>query len=217
MALMKKNELVNFLNKLFEVYPNPKCELNYKNNFTLLAAIILSAQSTDKGVNKVTKTLFEVATTPREMLALGEEGLKQHIKSINYFNNKAKSIINLSKELIEKHNETVPNTFEELLSLSGVGKKTASVFLNVAFHAPLIGVDTHVFRLCHRLNICTGKNPAIVQEKLQKIIPANYQPDVALCLVLHGRYVCTAKKPKCASCPLIEVCTAFDIQKENKC
>ena len=216
MVLMQKKELIKFLDKLFEVYPNPRCELNYQNHFTLLTAIILSAQSTDKSVNKVTETLFKVASTPNEMLKLGEEGLKQHIKSINYFNNKAKSIINLSRELIEKHNSTVPNNFETLLSLSGVGKKTASVFLNVAFHAPFIGVDTHVFRLCHRLNICKGKDPSTVQDKLQKIIPVPYRPDVALALVLHGRYICTAKKPKCGSCPLIDVCTALDIQKENK-
>ena len=212
MALLKKEALKILLDRLFELYPNPKCELNYKNHFTLLVAIVLSAQSTDKGVNKVTQKLFETASTPQEMLALGEEKLKQYIRSINYFNNKAKSIINLSKQLIEKHNGIVPDSVESLLTLSGVGKKTASVFLNVAYQAPLIGVDTHVFRLCHRLNICRGKTPQEVQTKLQKIIPAPYQVDVALSLVLHGRYICTAKNPKCSTCPLFDICTA----KEKK-
>lgn len=210
MALMKKNELKLFLDKLFEVYPNPRCELNYINHFTLLVAIILSAQSTDKGVNKVTEKLFPVASTPEEMILLGEERLKQYIRSINYFNNKAKSIIKLAHQLIENFNGQIPTDFETLKTLSGVGQKTASVFLNVAYHAPFIGVDTHVFRLCHRLNICKGKDPSAVQEKLQKIIPASYQPDVALALVFHGRYVCTAKRPKCATCPLKDVCTAIE-------
>ena len=160
----------------------------------------------------MTQKLFETASTPQEMLALGEEKLKQYIRSINYFNNKAKSIINLSKQLIEEHNGIVPDSVESLLTLSGVGKKTASVFLNVAYQAPLIGVDTHVFRLCHRLNICKGKTPQEVQTKLQKIIPAPYQVDVALSLVLHGRYICTAKNPKCSTCPLFDICTA----KEKK-
>ena len=138
---MKKNELKLFLDKLFEVYPNPRCELNYLNHFTLLVAIILSAQSTDKGVNKVTEKLFQVASTPEKMLILGEEKLKTYIRSINYFNNKAKSIIKLSHQLIEQYNSKIPNDFETLKTLSGVGQKTASVFLNVAYHAPFIGVD----------------------------------------------------------------------------
>lgn len=215
MALLKKKELEVFLDRLFELYPNPKCELNYKNHFTLLVAIVLSAQSTDKSVNKVTGKLFETAQTPQEMISLGEEKLKQFIRSINYFNNKAKSIITLSKQLIDNHEGQVPNKFEELTQLTGVGKKTASVFLNVAYQAPLIGVDTHVFRLCHRLNICKGKTPADVQEKLQKIIPEKYQVDVALSLVLHGRYICTAKNPKCIDCPLLDICTAKE-KKELK-
>ena len=209
MALMTKKELLSFLEKIFEVYPNPKCELNYNNHFTLLTAIILSAQSTDKSVNKVTEGLFQKASSPKEMLQLGEENLKKHIKSINYFNNKAKSIIALAQKLVEQYNEQVPTDFETLLTLPGVGKKTASVFLNVAFHAPFIGVDTHVFRLCHRLNICKGATPAHVQEKLQKIILPVFRPDVALALVLHGRYICTAKKPKCDTCPLKDVCKAI--------
>ena len=208
MALLKKEELKVFLDRLFELYPNPKCELNYKNHFTLLVAIVLSAQSTDKGVNKVTEKLFNEASSPQEMLALGEEKIKQYIHSINYFNNKAKSIINLSKQLVEEYNGIVPNTVESLLKLSGVGKKTASVFLNVAYQAPLIGVDTHVFRLCHRLNICKGKTPEEVQNKLHKIIPSNYRVDVALALILHGRYICTAKNPKCHNCPLYDICTS---------
>ncbi len=208
MALLKKEELKAFLDRLFELYPKPKCELNYKNHFTLLVAIVLSAQSTDKGVNKVTEKLFNEASSPEDMLALGEEKIKQHIRSINYFNNKAKSIISLSKQLVEEHNGIVPNTVESLLKLSGVGKKTASVFLNVAYQAPLIGVDTHVFRLCHRLNICKGKTPEEVQNKLHKIIPTDYKVDVALALILHGRYTCTAKNPKCQNCALYDICTS---------
>lgn len=208
MALMTKNQRNLFFDKLHMVYPNPRCELNWENHFTLLVAIILSAQSTDKSVNKVTEALFNAANSAQKMLEIGEEKIKLYIKSINYFNNKTRSIIGLSKVLTEQYEGKVPDDFDTLLTLPGVGRKTASVFLNVAFRAPYIGVDTHVFRLCHRLKICTGKTPAEVQEKLQKIVPVIYKPDVALALVLHGRYICTAKKPKCWECPLVDVCIA---------
>ncbi len=208
MALMTKKQRELFFKRLNESYPEPRCELNWKTPFSLLVAIILSAQSTDKSVNKVTDTLFQVATTPAQMIALGEAGLKQHIRSINYFNNKAKSIMGLAHVLQEKYDSVVPNDFDMLLTLPGVGRKTANVFLNIAFHAPFIGVDTHVFRSCHRLKICTGKTPADVEAKLTQIVPDWYKPDVALALVLHGRYICTAKRPKCGECPLTDVCLA---------
>lgn len=208
MPLMTKQQRTSFFDKLHTVYPNPRCELDFSNQYTLLVAIILSAQSTDKSVNKVTPALFKAADTPQKMVDLGEQALKEHIKSINYFNNKAKSIMGLSSVLTEHHNSLIPEEFDTLLTLPGVGRKTASVFLNVAYRAPYIGVDTHIFRLCHRLKICTGKTPTAIQEKLQKVVPAKYKPDVALALVLHGRYICTAKKPKCTLCPLIDVCFA---------
>ncbi len=208
MALMTKKQRDTFFERLNEAYPDPRCELNWETPFSLLVAIILSAQSTDKSVNKVTEQLFKVATTPEQMIALGEDNLKKHIRSINYFNNKAKSIMGLAHILKEKHQSTVPSDFDTLLTLPGVGRKTANVFLNIAFHAPFIGVDTHVFRSCHRLKICTGKTPVEVEEKLNKIVPDWYKPDVALALVLHGRYVCTAKKPRCFECPLTDVCHA---------
>lgn len=208
MALMNKTQRLEFFDKLMQLYPNPECELVWKNHFTLLVAIVLSAQTTDKNVNKATAPLFKKIDSPEKMVQLGLDGLKKYIRSINYFNNKAKSIIELSNQLILKYNSQVPNQFSDLITLSGVGQKTASVFLNVAHHAPLIGVDTHVFRLCHRLNICTGKTPAVIQEKLQKIVPEKYKNDIALALILHGRYTCTAKNPKCHNCQLISVCSA---------
>lgn len=216
MPLMTKSELEVFFKKLKEAYPNPTCELNFENHFTLLTAIILSAQSTDKGVNKVTQTLFKVANTPQKMASLSLEEIISHVKSLNYFNNKSKAILSLAQILTQKYNGIVPNDFDTLLTLPGVGKKTASVFLNIAYKMPLMGVDTHVFRLCHRLGICAGKTPLIVQEKLKKIVPDEYKSDFSLALVLHGRYICTAKKPKCQECPLISVCYADINPKKEK-
>lgn len=205
-ALMTSSERENFWHTLNEVYPDPRCELNYTNDFSLMVAIILSAQSTDKNVNKVTEKLFPVADTPEQFLNLGIDEIKKYTKSINYFNNKTKHIFELAKILLEKYNGQMPHDFDTLLTLPGVGRKTANVFLNIVEHAPNIGVDTHVFRLCHRLKICTGKTPQEIEHKLQKLVPDWYKPDVALALVLHGRYICTAKKPKCAECPLFNVC-----------
>ena len=171
-------------------------------------AIILSAQSTDKNVNAVTDQLFPVADTPAQIAALGEEGVKQYTRRINYYNNKTKHIVALAREILNRYGGQVPTDFETLLTLPGVGRKTANVFLNIVFHTPNIGVDTHVFRLCHRLKICGGKTPEEVEKNLNKRVPADYKADVGLALVLHGRYVCTARKPKCAMCPLYEVCRA---------
>ena len=206
--LMTEKERLQFWTALKKAYPEPKCELNWTNPFALMMAIILSAQSTDKNVNKVTEKLFPVADTPEQVIALGEEGLKVYTKSVNYFNNKTRNIVELAKVLLEHHNGELPKDFDILITLPGIGRKTANVFLNVVYHAPLIGVDTHVFRLCHRLKICTGKTPQEIELKLQKLVPEEYKPDVALALVLHGRYVCTARKPLCSNCPLFTVCHA---------
>lgn len=213
--LMTASQRDRFWKELNKAYPNPRCELNWTNHFSLLMAIILSAQSTDKNVNNVTYKLFPIADTPQKILALTEDGLKQYTKSINYFNNKTKHIINLAQILIDKYNGNVPTDFETLITLPGVGRKTANVFLNIAFHAPYIGVDTHVFRTCHRLKICTGKTPAEIENKLNKIVPKWYKPDVALALVLHGRYVCTARKPLCERCPIYSICISDEKKKQE--
>ncbi len=206
MTLMTKEQREQFFKALEKAYPNPRCELNWTNHYSLLVAIILSAQSTDKSVNKVTEVLFPVADTPEKILALGEEKVRSYVKSINYFNNKTKSIVQLAHVILEQYQGVVPADFETLITLPGVGRKTANVFLNIAYHAPSIGVDTHVFRLCHRLKICTGKTPAEIETKLNKLVPESYKSDVALALVLHGRYICTARKPLCEKCPLYDVC-----------
>lgn len=206
MKLMTPAQRDAFWNALHDTYKEPGCELHWTNPFSLMVAIILSAQSTDKSVNKVTANLFPVADTPEKIVALGEDGVKPYVKSINYFNNKTKNIVAMARAVLEKHSGEMPKDFDTLLTLPGVGRKTANVFLNIVYHAPSIGVDTHVFRLCHRLKICTGKTPVEIEQKLEKLVPDWYKPDVALSLVLHGRYICTAKKPKCTECPLVSVC-----------
>ncbi len=206
MSLMSESQRLQFFHLLHQVYPDPKCELNWTTPWELMVAIILSAQSTDKNVNKNTPALFQVIPSPEKAIQLGIEGITPLLKSINYYNNKAKSIVNLATALVQDYHGEIPNDFDTLITLPGIGRKTASVFLNVAYHAPYIGVDTHVFRLVHRLKICTGKTPQEVQEKLEKIVPTEYKPTVALALVLLGRYICTARKPKCSECPLFTVC-----------
>ena len=206
--LMTAAERSIFWQALKQAYPQPRCELNWSNPFALLMAIILSAQSTDKTVNKITEKLFPVADTPDQVVALGEEGLKVYTKSINYFNNKTHHIFMLAKILMEKYNGQVPHDFDTLITLPGIGRKTANVFLNIVDHAPMIGVDTHVFRLCHRLKICTGKNPPEIETKLHKLVPPDFKADVSLALVLHGRYICTARKPHCEQCPIYDACRA---------
>ena len=154
-----------------------------------------------------------MADTPQTILNLGEENLKTYLKTINYFNNKSKSIIRLADIIVNQYAGIVPSDFDTLITLPGVGRKTANVFLNIAFHAPSIGVDTHVFRLCHRLKICTGKTPEEIEKKLNQLVPENYKSDVGLALVLHGRYICTARRPLCEQCPLYQVCVS-DEKKE---
>ncbi len=190
--------------------PNPRCELDYKNAYTLLVAVVLSAQSTDKGVNKATKTLFEVADTPQKMLNLGIDKLKEYIKTIGLFNNKAKSIMALSQDLVEKYNGEVPHNREALESLAGVGRKTANVVLNVWFNEPTLAVDTHVMRISHRLDFSHGKTPLEVEKDLLKVLPANCVKNANHWLVLFGRYICKAQKPNCAECPIVAYCHSAD-------
>lgn len=190
--------------------PNPRCELDFANAYTLLVAVVLSAQSTDKGVNKATKELFAVADTPQKMLNLGLERVKNYIKTIGLYNNKAKNIIALSQELVDKYNGEVPSAREALESLPGVGRKTANVVLNVWFNQPTLAVDTHVFRIAHRLGFSQGKTPVEVEKDLLKVLPDNYAKNANHWLVLFGRYICKAQKPDCASCPIAGFCHSAD-------
>lgn len=206
--ILSATQRETFFKALQRAYPHPVCELNWTNEFTLMVAIILSAQSTDKMVNRVTPALFELADTPQKMVDLGVEKITQLVSSINYFNNKTRSILGLSAVLLEKYGGKMPTDFETLLTLPGVGRKTANVFLNVAYHEPRIGIDTHVLRLINRLKLGVAKNPEEAEKIMMDIVPDWYKADVALALVLHGRYVCTAKKPKCPTCPLKDVCFA---------
>ena len=205
---MNKEEIQKFFELLKEKNPHPKCELNYKNAYTLMVAIILSAQATDKGVNKATEKLFEKVQTPEQMLSLGEEGLKEYVKSLNYYNNKSHNIIKMTEVLLDKYQGCFPMDLDELQTLPGVGRKTANVFLNVLEHRPLIAVDTHVFRLSNRLGLAPGKTPLEVEMKLARVVPQEYKPDAQHWLVLLGRYICKAKNPKCFECPVSSVCHA---------
>ncbi len=207
---MKPADIRAFFARLKEKNPEPKCELNYDSPYSLLVAIVLSAQTTDKNVNKVTPELFKSAPTPEKMLELGEENVKKIIRSIGLFNSKAKNIIALSRDLVEKYGGTIPADFDELQKLAGVGRKTANVFLNTYYGAPTFGVDTHVFRLGNRTGIAGGKTPLEVEKNLEKavkgVVPDDDLKYVSHWLVLHGRYVCTAKKPDCAACPVADLC-----------
>lgn len=208
--MRKKAEILEMMRIFEENDPNPRCELDYKNAYTLLVAVVLSAQTTDKGVNKATKTLFEKADSPQRMLDLGIEGLKEHIKTIGLYNNKAKSIMSLSKELVEKYGGEVPSEREKLEALAGVGRKTANVVLNVWFNKPTLAVDTHVFRIAHRLGFSKGKTPREVEDDLMKVLPEKYVKNANHWLVLFGRYTCKAIKPDCANCPLAAYCKSKD-------
>lgn len=197
--------------------PEPKCELNFDSPYTLLVAIVLSAQTTDKNVNKATPALFKAASSPEEMLALGEEKIKEYIRSIGLFNSKAKNIIALSKDLIEKYNGKIPKDVDELQKLAGVGRKTANVFLNTMYGMPTFGVDTHVLRLGNRIGIAPGKTPLEVEKNLAKaivhVIPDDDLKHVSHWLVLHGRYICTAKKPLCGQCPVADLCPKIGVKE----
>ncbi|XWO14161.1 Endonuclease III [Candidatus Hepatincola sp. Pdp] len=186
--------------------PTAKTELNYTNNYTLLIAVVLSAQAKDSSVNIATKELFKKASTPKEMLALGEENLKNYIKSIGLYKNKAKNIIKLSQQLINTYNSQVPNKFTDLIELAGVGRKTANVILNVAFNKPTMPVDTHVFRVARRMGLSNGKDVLAVEQDLLAKIPEPYRQDSHHLLILHGRYVCKAKNFDCNSCIINAFC-----------
>lgn len=190
--------------------PDPRCELDYHNAYTLLVAVVLSAQSTDKGVNKATAELFKIADTPQKMAALGIEKLKDYIKTIGLYNNKAKNIIALSNELIEKYNGEVPHNREALENLPGVGRKTANVVLNVWFGEAALAVDTHVMRISHRLDMSQGKTPLEIEKDLLKVLPEKYVKNANHWLVLFGRYVCKAQKPDCMNCPIASLCHSAD-------
>jgi endonuclease III len=198
------------INAIFEIWsnanPHPKTELEYTNNYTLLVAVVLSAQATDIGVNKATRALFQVADTPEKMLALGETSLKNYIKTIGLFNSKAKNIIALSEKLIYNYAGEVPEDFEKLKSLPGVGVKTANVVLNCAFGWPTIAVDTHVFRVSNRIGFVKTKTPDETGALLLKVIPKKWQMHAHHWLILHGRYICKARKPECNRCNIVEFC-----------
>lgn len=203
-------EILKIMDIFYQKNPNPRCELNFHNAYTLLVAVVLSAQSTDKGVNKATADLFKIADTPQKMILLGIDNLKNHIKTIGLYNNKAKNIIALSQELIEKYQGDVPHNREALENLPGVGRKTANVVLNVWFGEPTLAVDTHVMRISHRLNMSQGKTPLEIEKDLLRVLPEKYIKNANHWLVLFGRYTCKAQKPDCKTCPIATLCHSPD-------
>lgn len=203
---MNKQKRIEILTRLRDQNPHPTTELNFSSPFELLIAVILSAQATDKGVNKATDKLFPVANTPQAIYDLGVEGLKEYIKTIGLFNSKAENIIKTCKDLLDKHNGEVPQTREELEALAGVGRKTANVVLNTAFGLPTIAVDTHIFRVANRTNFAPGKDVVKVEQALLKNVPDEFKVDVHHWLILHGRYTCIARKPRCGSCIIEDLC-----------
>lgn len=203
---MNQAKRIEILTRLRNENPHPTTELQYSTPFELLIAVILSAQATDVGVNKATAKLYPVANTPQAILDLGVEGLKEYIKTIGLYNSKAENIIKTCRDLLEKHNGEVPQTREELEALAGVGRKTANVVLNTAFGQPTIAVDTHIFRVSNRTNFAPGKDVVKVEEKLLKVVPDEFKVDVHHWLILHGRYTCIARKPRCGSCIIEDLC-----------
>jgi endonuclease-3 len=203
---MTPRQVGQFFEKLAAVNPAPATELAYVDPYTLLVAVILSAQATDVGVNKATEKLFKIADTPEKMLVLGEDGLREHIKTIGLFNNKAKAIIAMSRSLLEQHAGKVPADREALEKLPGVGRKTANVVLNSAFGQPTIAVDTHVFRVANRTGLAPGKTPLDVERALEVVVPKKYARYAHHWLILHGRYVCVARKPRCPECAVRDLC-----------
>ena len=190
--------------------PQPKGELEHVNPYTLLVAVVLSAQATDAGVNKATRALFGIADTPAKMVALGEDKVRDYIKTIGLYRNKAKNVIALSQQLISEHGGRVPHDREALEKLPGVGRKTANVVLNIAFGEPTIAVDTHLFRLANRLGIAPGRTPLEVEQGLLRVVPETYLLHAHHWLILHGRYICQARKPRCGMCLIADLCTSKD-------
>ena len=203
---MTKAEIFEFFRRLAEDNPAPETELEFGNVYQLLVAVVLSAQATDVGVNKATRKLFAEVKTPQQMIALGEEGLKQQIKTIGLLNSKAKNVIALSEKLIAEHGGEVPRDRDTLVTLPGVGRKTANVVLNCAFGEATFAVDTHVFRVCNRTGLARGKTPEKVEAKLEKVVPGPFRRHAHHWLILHGRYTCKARTPECWRCPVVELC-----------
>ena len=206
MKLLSKKEMTEAFTRWRNANPAPVSELEYVNPFTLLVAVVLSAQATDKGVNKATGPLFKVADTPEKMLALGEEGLISYIKTIGLYKNKAKHVMGLSQKLIDDFSSKVPGSREELMTLPGVGRKTANVVLNVIFHEPTMPVDTHLLRVAPKIGLAEGNTPETVEKSLLERIPAEFLHDAHHWILLHGRYVCTARTPKCEECIIKDLC-----------
>ncbi len=203
---MKPAQTAEFFDLLAAANPDPRGELTYINPYTLLVAVVLSAQATDAGVNKATGPLFKVADTPAKMLKLGEARLKEYVRTIGLFNTKAKNIIRLSRMIIEEHAGEIPADRDKLQSLPGVGRKTANVVLNIAFRQPTIAVDTHIFRVCNRTGLAPGATPEAVERRLEKVVPAERKLNAHHWLILHGRYVCKARKPDCPICIVRHLC-----------
>ena len=203
---MQKSKVEEFFRRLSSTNPEPQTELEYQNPYTLLVAVVLSAQATDVGVNRATGPLFAIVDTPRKMVDLGEARLKAFIKTIGLFNTKARNVIALSRILVEQHGGAVPADRDVLETLPGVGRKTANVVMNVAFGAPTIAVDTHIFRVSNRTGLAPGKTPLAVEEKLEKAVPARWRLHAHHWLILHGRYVCQARKPRCPDCTVRDLC-----------
>ena len=203
---MNRAKIAEIFDRFAENMPEPKGELNYSNPYTLLVAVALSAQATDVGVNKATGPLFKIADTPEKMIKLGEAKLRDMIKTIGLYRNKAKNVMGLSEQLIERFDGDVPRDRDALETLPGVGRKTANVVLNIAFGEPTIAVDTHIFRLGNRTRVAPGKTPLEVEKKLEKVVPAEHKLHAHHWMILHGRYVCKARKPDCANCIIEDLC-----------
>ena len=203
---MKKGEIDSLFKNLSKTIKNPRSDLSYKNKFTLLVSVVLSAQCTDVNVNNITKNIYPKYNKPEHFVKLGRKKIQKLIKSIGLFRNKAKSVYLLSKQLIKKHNGKVPKNFDDLYALSGVGRKTASVVLNEGFGLPTIAVDTHVFRVSNRTGLAYGKNPDEVQKKLYEVVPKKYLKKSGHTILLHGRYTCKARAPSCMTCVIIKYC-----------
>ncbi len=206
MDLLTESQMKEVFSRLKEANPNPASELEYKNAYTLLVAVVLSAQATDKSVNKATAPLFEKVDSPQKMLELGKEGLISYIRSIGLYKTKAEHVIELSKKLIDDFNAQVPSTREELMTLPGVGRKTANVVLNVIFHKPTMPVDTHLLRICPKIGLAQGSTPEQVEESLLQRVPSEYLQDAHHWILLHGRYVCKARNPECDNCIISDLC-----------
>ena len=205
-VLLSESQIIEVFEIFKKINPEPKSELNYSNPYTLLVAVALSAQTTDKSVNKATDSLFKIADTPEKMIALGEEKLISYIKSIGLYKNKAKHVIEMSKMLISDFGSKVPDNREDLEKLPGVGRKTANVVLNVIFNKPTMPVDTHLLRISPKIGLAEGKTPLEVEKSLLKRIPPQYLEHAHHWLILHGRYICTARNPKCEECPINHIC-----------